>query len=258
MARAPGRHVRALLAQVRCEQALYGVSNGGLAILAIAPFAAILALAVLIRMPATREATLWALRENSLVELPTFLILLGSGLYGLARVHARMPQRPAWARWFMLAFSAGLLAVAMEEIAWGQWLLAFETPETFARLNRQGELTLHNLPGMQGKTELLRLAYGAGGLVGCACAAIPQLRVVAAPLLLLPCFGAIGGHATVDLYLDYDRRFVWTDYYFNRTAEGVELLVGLSAGLYLHCKSKAFAAVGRTAFEEAGATPPRR
>lgn len=39
----------------------------------------------------------------------------------------------------------GFFVVGMEEISWGQRILGFETPDAIQGINRQGELTLHNV-----------------------------------------------------------------------------------------------------------------
>jgi len=45
--------------------------------------------------------------------------------------------------WAIVAL--GALVIAGEEIAWGQRLFGLETPEALARVNRQGEITVHNI-----------------------------------------------------------------------------------------------------------------
>ena len=47
-------------------------------------------------------------------------------------------------------FAAGMLffVVSGEEISWGQRILGIATPESISEVNRQGELTLHNLEGL--------------------------------------------------------------------------------------------------------------
>jgi hypothetical protein len=45
---------------------------------------------------------------------------------------------------FIAAISIAAVLAAMEEISWGQHLLGFESPTTFAEYNRQQETNLHN------------------------------------------------------------------------------------------------------------------
>ena len=56
------------------------------------------------------------------------------------------------------------LAVAGEEISWGQRLLGLETPELLKRINIQQEITVHNLVIFQRFRHWLLLLFGLTGL----------------------------------------------------------------------------------------------
>jgi hypothetical protein len=55
--------------------------------------------------------------------------------------------RPGLA-WIDRLLAAAALVMALEELAWGQTLVDFATPEWWRMRNRQGDLTLHNLHGV--------------------------------------------------------------------------------------------------------------
>jgi hypothetical protein len=60
----------------------------------------------------------------------------------------------------------GLLFVAAgEEISWGQRLLGIETPSVLVDGNRQDELNLHNVEGLQEKAILAQLAIAGAGVL---------------------------------------------------------------------------------------------
>jgi hypothetical protein len=206
--------------------------------------------AVLLNVPATRGATTWMLAEDRPVELATaaFLLLGGGAGLGIARACRRAGERPLVVA-FYAAFSVGLLFTAMEEIAWGQWIFFWQTPEVWKVINRQGETTLHNLGPMQGRSELLRVAFGAGGLIGAWIARFPRFGKVSAPRSLVPWFVLIAGHASVDLFLDFDRISWRLEDTFNRTSELLELEVAIAAWLYVRMN-------GRRLAEARAATPP--
>lgn len=189
---------------------------------------------LLLSRPATRTPMRKLLVENGPVELLTFACLLVAGVLALALVR-RLDRRgePALVRRFGVAFGVGLLFVALEEIAWGQHLLGFSTPELLRELNRQGETTLHNLPALHGRTEVLRLMFGVGGLVGVALRHSPVWRPVAAPRALLPWFAVIAGHAACDLYADFLPVPRHANFLLWSTAELVELLIAIAALLYV-------------------------
>lgn len=56
---------------------------------------------------------------------------------------------------YLLAFGLGALAVAMEEISWGQRLIGYQPPETFLAENFQQEFNLHNLAATDTRKYLL-------------------------------------------------------------------------------------------------------
>jgi PAS domain S-box-containing protein len=59
----------------------------------------------------------------------------------------------------------GLFFVAMEEINWGQTLLGFQTPSSWAAINYQHETSVHNLLSRDTLTEGTRLVAFAFGIV---------------------------------------------------------------------------------------------
>ena len=90
----------------------------------------------------------------------------------------------------------------MEEISWGQQFFGFETPESFRAMNDQGETTLHNIKGLSGNSEYLRLLYGICGAVGVLLYSYKPFHKIAAPVFLMPWFILIALHSKVDVYND--------------------------------------------------------
>ena len=101
--------------------------------------------------------------EDGLIENATAVVYLCCFVLGLSlakRVAANGARR--WSL-FYVALSFAFLFVAMEEISWGQRLLAFESPSLFHEQNIQKEVSLHNLSGLY---ILLHPAYIMVGFVG--------------------------------------------------------------------------------------------
>jgi hypothetical protein len=198
------------------------------------PVVAMAMMVFLLLDPASESTAMWLLAENHPIEMLTFVFLLAGGALGLslARRARRRGERPLVGN-FYLVFSVGLLIAAMEEIAWGQKLLGFETPAFLSQLNRQDETTLHNLPGMHGRTEVLRLAFGLGGLAGVLLSARRHLRSIATPQVLWPWFAVISLHAGIDAYADVVRIDHDFDFLIRHTSELVELLIGAVGFLYV-------------------------
>jgi glucan phosphoethanolaminetransferase (alkaline phosphatase superfamily) len=84
-------------------------------------------------------------RSGAVFEHLTVVVLvvaIAAGVYLLWRLRKRLPL--PWLKYWMLLCTAGAVYFAGEEASWGQWYFGWETPEEFARLNRQGETNLHN------------------------------------------------------------------------------------------------------------------
>ena len=187
----------------------------------------------------TRAFALQMADENYPVEMLTFVLLMAGGIYGL-RMAIRVRRRGLATSWFAfyLTFSIFLLLIGMEEISWGQWFFHFHTPESIARINTQGEFTLHNLNGVGGNTEWMRLAFGVGGLVGIALWLLPIFRAVAVPPKLWGWFVVITAFAVGDVVTDYIGAGSAVAHLFESMREVVELLIAAAACLYLWFKSK--------------------
>jgi hypothetical protein len=192
--------------------------------------------------PPTRPltASIFAV-ENGPVEMLTFLVLTIGGLHGLSlAARARRLRLGRATVAFYRVFAVGLLVVGMEEIAWGQWFFHWETPAFWLELNGQGETTLHNT-FTQGRTEVFRIAFAAGGLIGVWCARVPALANVAAPAILAPLFWIVGAHASVDLLLDFVAPTSLIEKVFNRSCELMELYIGFAGWMYMLLVSRRIA-----------------
>ena len=194
-------------------------------------------------IPATHDAVLPLVdsdplvREYQLLELATFGCAALAGLAGLILV-TKFSQSQVERISFLL-FSLGMFFIAGEEVAWGQWLYSYETPEWMKEINAQEEMTIHNLGPFQGRSEFFRLAFGAAGLVGLL-PPLRWLRPVRVPLCLAPSLLTIFGLAAGDVLGDLGLLSAAAEAHLSRLSEVVELViafVGLSYVL-LHCRAR--------------------
>ncbi len=224
---------------IKLSGEIYDISPLSINLILIIPAISLLLCMLFLLYPPTKSVTLWMLRENHPVEMLTFLAALAAGIRGfkLTRQMRRNKER-ALDVWFYAIFSAGMIFVAMEEIAWGQQFLGFPTPGSCSAINAQGETTIHNIRGLQGHSEVMRLIFGLGGLIGVWLSLKTYFRKIGAPAVLLPWFIVITLHAGLDVYDDIypiDKEFA---YFMNRTAEFVELLIGIAGLLYVVLNSR--------------------
>jgi hypothetical protein len=115
----------ALLADARS----YGLAPGVVGSIAVAPVALVVLFLTILRLPATRSAARWLLRENHPVELVQFLAFVGAAaIAGVIAWQARRRRRSRLTVGFYVAAGAAVLFVAMGEVSWGQWLIGFKPP----------------------------------------------------------------------------------------------------------------------------------
>ncbi len=194
-----------------------------------------------IGIPLTREMTLLILDENNVVEVLTFVVFLIGGGFGLNFCKRMFKEKENFLNiGFYFTFSVFLILIGMEEISWGQQFFGFETPETFRPMNEQGETTIHNIKGMSGNSEYLRLFYGIGGVIGVFLLRNRTFRKIAAPAFLLPWFGLIVLHSKVDVFNDIVPIQKHFDALVSELAEFVELLIAVSAFIYIYFNSKKY------------------
>ena len=213
--------------------------------LALIPVLLVLGFGLLWLNPSTRQMA-WRLSdENHLIELSTFLALFAGGLLGLGLTRSLVRAEASWRlRIFYAVFSLGLLVVAMEEIAWGQWFLGFETPAAIRWRNKQGELTLHNIGSLHGNADLLRLAFSIGGLIGFGLRRTPIMRGIAPPAACVPWFAVILVCAGLERLMEFE--FVrWSpdieQLLMHVMPELIEMLIGVCALLYVWIHRRRFA-----------------
>jgi hypothetical protein len=209
------------------------------------PVLFVLAFTALLALPATRPAALLqvhedpSVRELYAVEIATFWIALLAGLVGVGLCIWR--DMAPLERAFFAVFSAGMVFIAMEEGAWGQWLHHYDTPGWMVDMNAQGEMTLHNIGPLQGNSELFRLVFGVGGLVGLLAPMrwVDRIRV---PWSLAGTLAIITAFAAIDTIGDYGAVPGRINYYFARMSEIVELLIAYTGlmylSLHLYCRLK--------------------
>jgi hypothetical protein len=104
--------------------------------------------------------------EDSVLEWPQFLGFAAASILAFACAwRLREAGRPLLALAY-LAFGLGCFFVAGEEIAWGQRILGYGTPERLEEINEQKEVTVHNIDSVQQLTNVVYLIAGLYGSIG--------------------------------------------------------------------------------------------
>ena len=138
-------------------------------------------------------------RELHPVEMLDFVFEFPAGILGLVLAwHAKKRGDGLFVAGFYALFSIGMLWLAGEEVAWGQWLVGpdvLPTPSGLQETNSEYQITLHNIGAREGEAGwvgLIRRGFGLGGLLGVFLGvwgySRQRFRKVAAPVILLPWF----------------------------------------------------------------------
>ena len=105
----------------------------------------------------------WILREDGVVEWAQFLGFAVAAVAAGGVAGQRFRAGHPWQASLFAAMMVALIFVAGEEIAWGQRLLALEPPALLRDINKQRELTLHNIGPTLEVFHMVMLAGGAFG-----------------------------------------------------------------------------------------------
>ena len=205
------------------------------------PFIIVSLYSVFLILPHTRNEAIGLLEENGPIELLTFVFAIVGGIQGLWLVgQIRKHREQVLVSGFYGLFSIGLIVIAMEEIAWGQWFFGFETPQFWREVNNQEELTFHNLDIWNHHLEIFPLIFGLGGLFGVWLSFRNKLSEITPSILLLPWFLIIAIVSVIDLIQDFYIIQKQFDYLVNFLDEVIEMMVGLSGFCFIWLSMKKF------------------
>ncbi len=211
----------------------YSVSKKVLLTIFVTPIISTIILGSLFVLPSTENFGFWLLEENAPIEILTFILFMYAGIFGVYNLRNLNKPLEKYVKFFYIIFSLFLILIAMEEISWGQWFFHFETPTEWAKMNGQGETTLHNLNGLQGNSEILRMVFGLAGIFGIILGCFKQFKIISAPTILVSWFIIIFCHAAIDFIQDKISISEQYDFAIVKTSEFIELLIAGSSFLYL-------------------------
>jgi len=236
-----------LKSELQLASIQYNFPKGFLRGLILLPFF-ILFFQILLTFPDFYEYILIFWGENKLLENVQFIlfslgVILSLRMTWLTKTQVEKPF--VWA--FYLLFSFGLFFIAMEEIAWGQQFLQFNTPEIIKDFNAQNEFTLHNVEFLQDRTDFLNLIFGLGGLFGLWLSSQRKFHMLGIPAILSPWFIMIFLLSSLGVFNDFYSVSTQFDYSLHKQTETVELLIAGGTFLFVWVNLRACASFRRAA-----------
>ena len=223
------------------ESSLNGIQAKVVKSIVLSPFIIVILYSILLIFPLTRTPAIWALNENRPIELFSFFFAITGGILGLIFTwKIKQKGEDQLLFWFYLVFSFGLIFIAGEEVAWGQWFFGFETPPAIKAVNDQHEVTLHNLAVFNRHLEIFPLVFGMSGLIAIWMNRIHLFRGIAVPYTLLSWFVVITSVTAIDMFQDFIVIQSDFDKLINHLDEVIEMLVAISGFLYIWLNQRKF------------------
>lgn len=210
------------------DSRFWGLSLRHALVIAAVPIMIMLGMIAMVPVP---DLFVWITAENSVMEWLQFLLILVSSLI-FARLSWRLFQsRQTMIGALCLAMALGTFFVAGEEIAWGQHIFGWRTPEALKAVNVQQETTLHNISSAH-----VIFVYGMmlAGLFETVMALLGSVwwnkrrqslvsRLLFPPLCLVPAFFMPFGYRFSRLFLGVDDLFRHLIFHITKFSEVTEL-----------------------------------
>jgi len=141
-------------------------------------------------------------REDSLLEWAQFVGFAAAGVLAALAGRRLLAQERRLPAIMFFVFALGCFVIAGEEIAWGQRLFGYDTPERLEEINEQRETTVHNIGSVQDAANIVFALVGLYGSVGAwllrlrrpRWALRPDVDLLIPPLFLTSCFFVIFGY----------------------------------------------------------------
>lgn len=137
--------------------------------------------------------------EDFVLEWSQAALLLAAAVFGLCALRALSGRRRGRQAFALCLCVIGCIAVAGEEISWGQRIVGLETPDRLEEVNLQDELNVHNIFEVR---MVLKFAMIGVGLYGFAVPWLVRMRILGPvrrltlvpPLFLTPGFLVLAGY----------------------------------------------------------------
>lgn len=224
----------------------YGLPDGLKWWIILFPLVVFASFAVAMSIDAIQDYAFALVKENNIVDWLTSGPALAGGILGITlamREHRRGKDKLIWV--FYLVFAIGLIFIAGEETSWGQDFFHYRTPGFFERHNEQGDVTLHNLDGMNARNHYLRLAFGVGGLIGLLLRKSERLRDIAPPRALQVWFWLFAVKSVLDIFFISSAGETMPSYILSELSEVIEMLIAMAGFLYVWLNGRRLARLFR-------------
>jgi len=150
-------------------------------------------------------------KEDHIIENLQFWVLAAGALWNSKKIWQAIKNKKYWIAGFFLIWVLGFAFIAGDEISWGQRVLDLKVSESYKQINRQEELTIHNLYAIE---WLVIYAYVGLSLFGVMAKPLTQLLSKKIPSLekftdFLPQKIVLGFFLFSLIYFGQQLRIMW-------------------------------------------------
>ena len=117
-------------------------------------------------LPITRlnkELYRFLIEEDGPIEWLQFGCFALAGIFAFGTACNMLRTRSRIQAAFFTVLAVGMIFCAGEEISWGQRIFGLETPESLKAMNKQNEITVHNIVGVLGPFNMVMMLGAAWG-----------------------------------------------------------------------------------------------
>ena len=217
----------------------FGITRSLDLLLFLLPLILIALFCFMLLVPPARPIAQLLTNDKGVLDAITVVFLIGCGLMGLRLlllIGRRQNKRGPFL--FCLVFLLGIVSMAVAEVAWSTKSAFVETPPSHEGTDVERETNTHRLSGLQNSLEIFPLAYGLAGLLGIWISRKRHLETLHVPEMLVTWFLVIATLSAIDLSYDFHTRFGKLDRLIGELEEAVEMLVSVSAFLFVWLNTK--------------------
>jgi hypothetical protein len=124
------------------DSGLWNLTLGAALVILMIPIIIVIGMIAIVPFP---DLFVWITAEDSVIEWSQFLLVFAASLIFARSGWLLLQTRQLRIGFLFLFMALGAFFVAGEEIAWGQRIFGWGTPEALSEVNAQQETTLHNI-----------------------------------------------------------------------------------------------------------------
>lgn len=224
------------------DRKIYNISSVLAYIIFLSPFLLLFFTCLFLQVSLTRSTTVSIIVDNQLVMRSiTSIFLIASGFLGLRLIlRMRKYKEDSGVVLFYLILSLVFILIGMEKIMWGQLYFQSNDLTNSSNLNLDSETIFHSIKFWRRHLEIFPMTFGLAGLFGIWISKRKKINKISPSFILWPWFIIIAVISAIDLSFDFYKNFPALKIAIDELEEVIEMMVGISAFLYILLNSRRY------------------